>query len=148
METIADNMDKFAMDEDDALRIFRSIRWANGVYCPKCKSFHIHDKGVRGKSARYQCPKCGNNFSDFTDTPFEYSKIPFGKILYIFVHISTKSISQLAKELKLHRNTIGRYHKRIRECLLENHDQPTFNGEIEIDEAYIIAGEKGIKKTQ
>jgi len=54
----------------------------------------------------------------------------------------------LAKELKLHRNTIGRYHKRIREYLLKNHDQPTFNGEIEIDEAYIIAGEKGIKKTQ
>jgi len=70
METIADNMDKFVMTEDDALRIFRSIRWANGIYCPKCKSFHVHGKGVRGKSARYQCPKCGNNFSDFTDTPF------------------------------------------------------------------------------
>ena len=61
-----------------------------------------------------------------------YTKIPFGKILYIFVHISTKSAIQLAKELKIHRNTIGRYHERIRENLLENHDQPDFNGEIEI----------------
>ena len=52
----------------------------------------------------------------------------------------------MGKELKLHRNTIGRYHERIRGYLLENHDQPTFNGEIEIDEAYIIDREKGIKK--
>ncbi|MDR0911142.1 MAG: hypothetical protein LBM96_00900, partial [Methanobrevibacter sp.] len=24
------------------MNIFRSIRWANGVFCPKCKSFSIH----------------------------------------------------------------------------------------------------------
>jgi transposase-like protein len=122
METIAENMSKFTMAEEDALRIFRGIRWANSVYCPKCHSFHIHTKGARKNSIRYRCAKCKNNFSDFTDSPFEYSKIPFGKILCILVHINTKSISQLAKELELHRNTVGRYHKRIREYLLENHE--------------------------
>ena len=53
-----------------------------------------------------------------------------------------------AKELKLHRNTVQRYHKRIREFLLENHENIQFDGEIEMDETYIIAGEKGLKKTQ
>jgi transposase-like protein len=148
METIVNNMDKFVMDEDYALRLFKGIRWVNGVYCPKCKSFHVHSKGSRGSSTRYQCPSCGNNFSDFTDTPFEYSKIPFGKMLYILIHIGTKSVVQLSKELNLHRNTVGRYHKRIREYLLENHVDPSFDGEIEMDEVYIIAGEKGVKKTQ
>ena len=62
--------------------------------------------------------------------------------------MKTKSVNQLAKELHLHRNTVGRYHKRIREFLFENHVDPTFNGEIEMDEVYIIAGEKGIKKTR
>lgn len=54
---------------------------------------------MRGKSGRYQCPKCGNNFSDFTDTPFEYSKIPFGKILHVFVHIGTKRLVNWQKNL-------------------------------------------------
>jgi transposase-like protein len=147
MFNIASNMDKFLMPEHFALMIFRSVRWADGVYCPKCKSFKIQNRGQQSDSNRYSCVNCGNNFSDFTNTPFEYSKIPFGKILYILVHLNTKSTSQLAKELKLHRNTVGRYHKRIREFLVENHVNPTFNGEIEMDEAYIIAGEKGIKKT-
>ena len=40
------------MDEKDVLKIFKSIQWANSVYCPKCKSFHVHDKGIRGKSTR------------------------------------------------------------------------------------------------
>ena len=64
------------------------------------------------------------------------------------MHIGTKSATKLAKELKLHRNTVGTYHKKIREFLLENNIDPEFNGEIEMDEFYVIAGEKGIKKTQ
>jgi hypothetical protein len=68
------------------------------------------------------------------------------KFFIFIVHINTKSINQLAKELKLHRNTVGRYHKRIREYLLENHENISFNGEIEMDEVYIIAGDKGVKK--
>ena len=146
MITIVNNMDKFVMPEDFALALFRSIRWANGVYCPKCKSFTIQSRGEQNNSHRYSCTNCKNNFSDFTDTHFEYSKIPFGKILYMSVHLKNKSVNQLAKELHLHRNTVGRYHKRIREFLLENHADPTFNGEIGMDEAYIIAGDKGVKK--
>ena len=73
--------------------------------------------------------------------------VSLGKIVYILVHIGTKSVSKLAKELKLHRNTVGKYHKKIREFLLENNVDPEFNGEIEMDELYVVAGEKGIKKT-
>jgi len=134
MLTIYNSMDKFAMTEENAMMIYRSIRWANGVYCPKCKSFNINHRGSQGNSLRYSCKECGANFSDFTDTPFEYSKIPFRKMIYILVHIGTKSVSQLAKELKLHRNTVGRYHKRIREYLLKNNKDPTFDGELEMDE--------------
>ena len=146
MITIVNNMDKFVMPEDFALALFRSIRWPDGVYCPECKLFTVNCRGEQSDSKRYSCTSCGNNFSDFTNTPFEYSKIPFGKILYMIVHLNSKSVNQLAKELHLHRNTVGRYHKRIRDFLVENHVDPTFNGEIEMDEAYIIAGEKGVNK--
>jgi transposase-like protein len=149
METIVDNLDQFVINEDYAMKIFWSVRWADGVYCPKCKSFeHIVKRGVRGKANRYSCTSCGNNFNDFSNTPFAYAKISFGKILYILLHIESKSMKRLAKELKLHRTTDQRYHKRIRDYLLENNVDPTFNGEIEMDELYVIAGEKGLKKTR
>ena len=47
-------------------------------------------------------------------------KYLLGKYYISLVHIKTKSAKQLAKELRLHRNT-GRYHKRIHEFLFENH---------------------------
>ncbi|MCC7560981.1 MAG: transposase, partial [Methanobacterium sp.] len=28
-------------DDDKALQVFRCIRWSDGVYCPKCKSFEV-----------------------------------------------------------------------------------------------------------
>jgi hypothetical protein len=62
------------------------------------------------------------------------------------VNVKFKSTLQLSKELGLHRNTVGRYHKRICEFLLENNENPSFDGDVEMDEAYIIAGEKGKKK--
>ena len=87
METIVDNMDKFVIAEEDAIKILRSIRWADGVYCPKCKSFeHVVSRGKQGKfkkSNRYTCTNCNNNFSDFTNTFVESAKIPLGKILYM-----------------------------------------------------------------
>jgi hypothetical protein len=55
-------------------------------------------------------------------------------------------VLQLSKELDLHRNTVGRYHKRICDLLLENNENPSFDGDTEMDEVYIIAGAKGIKK--
>jgi hypothetical protein len=78
---------------------------------------------------------CGNNFSDLLTLLLNTVKIPFGKILYMLVHLKTKSVNQLVKELDLHRNIVGRYHERIREFLVKNHVDPAFNGEIEMDEA-------------
>jgi transposase-like protein len=83
MITIVNNMDKFVMPENFALDIFRSVRWEDRVYCPKCKSFKIQHRGEQSGSNRYSCSKYGNNFSDFTNTLFEHSKIPFEKFIYV-----------------------------------------------------------------
>ena len=106
-------MDKFVINEEYAMKIFRSVRWADGIYCPECRSFdHVVNRGSRGKTNRYTCTSCGKNFNDFTNTPFAHAKISFGKILYILLHIEVKSMKKMAKELKLHRNTVQRYHKK------------------------------------
>lgn len=146
METIASNMDKFAMDENDALRIFRSIRWANGVYCPKCKSFEIKKKGKQGRVNRYACKSCENNFSDFSDTIFYKSRVPMGVMFYILLNMNNKSIKQMSEELNYNRSTISRIANIFRENLLKKHENPKLENEIEIDEMYVSAGDKGIKK--
>lgn len=44
MQYIITDVNPSIPDENNAMDFFRSIRWANGVYCPKCKSFKIQKK--------------------------------------------------------------------------------------------------------
>lgn len=74
-------LDLFIPGGERAIEIFRQIRWSNGVYCPKCKSFEIYNRGVLGKTRRYSCKECGSNFSDLTDSLFVNKKLPMGEIL-------------------------------------------------------------------
>jgi hypothetical protein len=57
-------------------------------------------------------------------------------------------VLQLSKELDLHRNTVGRYHKRICDFLLENNENPSFDGDTEMDEALYYCCCKRYKKNQ
>ena len=93
---------------------FRKIRWAEGVYCPKCRSFHVEKRGPQGRIHRYQCKKCGNNFNDFTNTPFQKSQVPIGIMFYILFNIN-KTSTALAKETKYTRKTITRIKNLIKE---------------------------------
>jgi transposase-like protein len=134
-------------DEDFSMGVFRSIRWANGVYCPKCKSFKVKKRGKQGRVNRYSCNSCGNNFSDFSETIFYKSRVSMGAMLYILLNMENKSIKQLSEELNYNRSTISRIANIFRENLLKKHQNPKLKDEIEIDEMYISAGTKGIKKT-
>jgi transposase-like protein len=140
------DLNKFTMNERDALALFRAIRWSNGVFCPNCKSSDIYNRGKQGRTLRYSCNSCKTNFSDFTGTIFEKSRLPFGTILWILTNIHNKSVLQMSKELKISRKAISRIVKLIRKSLLENNEDPLLEGEIEIDEMYLVAGDKGVKK--
>jgi len=36
-------------DEDYSINFFRKVRWAEGIYCPKCKSSHAEKRGPQGR---------------------------------------------------------------------------------------------------
>lgn len=134
-------------DEKFAMDVFRNIHWVNGVYCPKCKSFEIKKKGKQGRVNRYSCKSCKNNFSDFSETIFYKSRVSMGAMLYILLNMNNKSIKQISEELNYNRSTISRIANIFRENLLKKHDNPKLENEVEIDEMYVSAGNKGIKKT-
>ena len=105
------NPDIEVPDEKVAMAFFRSIRWVNGVYCPKCKSYNINNRGIQGRTRRYSCKDCGSNFNDFTGTFFHKSKIPLGIMLYILFNLDNKTTTQLSEELDYSRQCIARISK-------------------------------------
>lgn len=96
------------INEENATAFFRSIHWANGVYCPTCKSFNIYNRGKEGHVYRYSCKDCNSSFSDFTATIFHKTKLLLSEIIYIFFNRDIKSITQISKDLCRSRQTIYR----------------------------------------
>jgi len=133
-------------DEERAMDIFREIRWSNGVYCPKCKSFDIYTRGFQGKTRRFSCKNCGLNFSDLTGTIFAKKRIPMGEIFYILINLDKKSIKRLSEELGRKWDTVYAIAQDFRREVVEKAEDPVLSGEIEIDEMYHSSGSKGLKK--
>ncbi len=123
------NPDIEVPDEKVAMAFFRSIRWVNGVYCPKCKSYNINNRGIQGRTRRYSCKDCGSNFNDFTGTFFHKSKIPLGIMLYILFNLDNKTTTQLSEELDYSRQCISRISKLFRDKLLSNPEYFDFDEE-------------------
>lgn len=107
-------------DDQVAMSFFRSVRWVNGVYCPKCKSYNVNNRGNQGRTRRYVCKDCGANFNDFSGTIFHKSKIPLNVMLYILFNLDKKTTTQLSEELDYSRQCISRISKLFREKLLSN----------------------------
>ena len=133
-------------DEERAMEVFRSIRWSDGVHCPKCNSLSIQKRGVQGKAKRYSCNNCGSNFSDLTGTIFANKNLPMGEMFYILINLDNKSIKRLSEELGHKWESINLLAKEFRENLAEKSNDPVLSNEVEIDEMYQSAGEKGVKK--
>ena len=107
-------------DEKVAMAFFRSIRWVNGVYCPKCHSYNINNRGQQGRVRRYSCKDCGANFNDFTGTFFHKSRIPLSVMLYVLFNMDDKTATQMADELNYSRQCISRISKLFKDKLLTN----------------------------
>lgn len=138
----------FIPDEERCIEIFRQLRWSNGVYCPYCKSFNVYNRGFKGKTRRYSCNSCETNFTDFTGTIFAHKKLSLGEMFYILANLDKKSVKRLSEELGHTRQSVYRLAKEFRRNLASSAPDPVLKGEVEIDEMYIHAGSKGVKKTQ
>jgi len=136
----------FIPDEKKAFEIFRSMRWPEGVYCPRCKSKKLQKRGIQSRSQKYSCNSCGLNFVDLTGTIFAKKKIPMGEILYILHNMDVKSVKRLSEELKRDWSTVDSLVKDFKRNLAKNEGDPILTEEVEIDEMYIHAGDKGVKK--
>ena len=78
-------------NEDEAVRLFESVRWPLGRFCPRCGSGDTHPrKDERYDYSYYYCRKCRKAFSYRHDTVIENTNLPLKKWLQA-IHIITSS---------------------------------------------------------
>ena len=135
-------------DEDQCREFLASMRWPDGVRCPKCGSTeepYIITRKSAGKNKQpslYRCRACRKQFTVTVGTIFEDSKIPLSKWLAaLFLMCSSKkgiSAHQLYRLLDLgsYRTAWFMCH-RVREAMRSKGLLAPLSGEIEADETYL-----------
>lgn len=111
-------------------------RWNNLPTCPYCGSTRSTRKR---KEYRYTCHACGRSYSVLVGTIFESTRLPINKwfIAICLILNAKKGISslQLARDIKVNKNTAWYLQKRIRQAMQDNDN--ILQGIIEIDETYV-----------
>jgi transposase-like protein len=135
--------------EAKCARIFRKLRWADGIKCPRCGSGQVTNFcAYREHLRRFRCKHCHRSFTDMTGTIFEDSNMALNEWFYITRELQRgMSINQISKELgRGYRHVMNAAHK-IMDSVFMKRLVDMSAEDIEIDEMYQSAGEKGKKQT-
>lgn len=129
-----------------------SLRWPDGVRCPKCGCDRISELKSR---KQYTCLECRHRFSPTSGTVMHSTKLPLQKWLLAIYMLADakKSISshQLARQLDISIKRAWHLTHRIREAMREDYAQAgLFSGIVQMDD-YFYGGkarpeEKGTLK--
>lgn len=130
-------------DEQKCTDHLRSIRWANGAYCPYCgsqKIYHFSD------GRNHKCGECRKRFSIKVGTIFEDSKIPLSKwfmaIWLVTSHRKGVASAQLARDIGVTQKTAWFMLHRLRHAAQTGSFNRPLNGVVEVDETYHGGREK------
>ena len=125
------------LDVSKCYEILRSIRWDNGVVCPKCSNKEIVKNGkdpIQKECQHYHCKSCGTYFDDVTDTIFSGSHQGLHQsITVLYLMNLNVSMAQIGAELEISEMTAQSICATIREGVVKK----TFfilSGSVEADE--------------
>lgn len=130
----------FRMFPDDATaeKWFVKQRWPDGLRCAYCDGDHVVAKDSHPQMP-YRCHDCKKHFSVKTNSVMHASKIGYQKwaIAMYLLTTNLKGVSsmKLHRDLGITQKSAWHMVHRIRESWAEKTD--VFNGEVEVDEAYI-----------
>ena len=135
----------FLPDIEKCYEIIRKAKWKDGITCPYCNSKEILKYGSNSKkSQRYKCKSCGKLFNDLTNTIFEHHKFPVNEMMYILANMPHKSTKEISEELDRDYKAVLNFVHEVQK--ISGKLSPTLEDIIEMDEIYIHAGDKGLKK--
>lgn len=138
------------IDTSSCWDLLRNLRWSSGVVCPHCSSSEIVKNGkdlVQKDNQHYLCKGCGRYFDDLTDTIFSGSHEPLTQwVLAMYLMHLNVSTLQISKELDITEELAHTMCSKIREGVVLKKPIEVLEGVVEVDETYVVAGQKGQKK--
>src|ERR671921_1669453 len=135
------------MDDAKCFALVRQHRWPDGVCCPACASSAVIRDGCDDRQRsrqRYRCEACSGRFDDLTGTVLAGHHQPLRVwVLCLYLMGLNLSNRQIAKELDLGVSDVQAMTEQLRRGLTARAPAVVLDGEVEIDEVYVVAGHKG-----
>lgn len=124
--------------QDDCIDHLEVVRWQDKPRCVYCQSTNVTPAP---KEQRHHCNNCNTSFSVTVGTIFHHTHLPLQKwFLAVTLVLNAKkgvSARQLARDLKVNKDTAWRMGMKIREAMREQGQRELLTGLVEMDEAYI-----------
>jgi transposase-like protein len=135
------------LDDAKCYALVRQHRWPDGVRCPRCASDAVARHGrddTQPDRQRYRCAACGSRFDDLTGTVLAGHHQPLRVwVLCLYFMGLNLSNRQIAQELDLSPSDVQLMTEQLRTGLVAKTPPVRLEGEVEIDEVYVVAGHKG-----
>ena len=127
--------------------LVRQHRWPDGTRCPDCDSVVVvrngHDE-TQPHQQRYLCKACRGRFDDLTDTVLAGHHQPLRVwVLCLYLMGLNLSNRQIAEEIGLNDSDVQAMTEHLRNGLVARAPSAKLEGEVELDEVYIVPGHKG-----
>ena len=135
------------LDDAKCFDLVRQHRWPQGVRCPGCDSATVirngHDE-VQPHRQRYLCKACHGRFDDLTNTVLAGHHQPL-RVWVLCLYLMGLNLSnlQIAAELGLGASDVQAMTEHLRSGLAARTPAAKLEGQVEIDEVYVVAGHKG-----
>jgi transposase-like protein len=135
------------IDDAKCYALVRQQRWPEGVRCPACGGATVIRHGrddTQEQRQRYRCDDCRSRFDDLTGTVLAGRHRP-PRVWVLCPYLMGLNLSnrQIAQELDLAETDVQAMTEALRQGLTAKLPPVVLRGEVEIDEAYIVAGHKG-----
>jgi predicted RNA-binding Zn-ribbon protein involved in translation (DUF1610 family) len=150
------------MEDAKCFAFVRQQRWPEGVHCPGCGNPAVVRDGcddTQPARQRYRCKACASRFDDLTGLDAALRHLPpgdrYAMVLaghhqplrvwvpcFYFMGLNLSNL-QIAKELGLCGSDVQTMTGQLRCGLVAKSPEVTLEGEVEIDEVYVVAGHKG-----
>ena len=135
------------LDDAKCFALVRQHRWPEGVRCLGCGSDAVVRNGhddTQPHRQRYRCQACASRFDDLSGTVLAGHHQPLRVwVLCLYFMGLNLSNRQIAQELGLDGSDVQAMTEQLRRGLVAKIAPVRLEGEVEIDEVYVVAGHKG-----
>jgi len=135
------------LDDAKCFALVRQHRWPEGVRCPSCSGDAVIRDGCDDTQPcrqRYRCKACAGRFDDLSGTVLAGHHQPLRVwvlcLCFMGLNLSNR---QITLELGLDASDVQAMTEQLRGGLVARTPAVELQGEIEIDEVYVVAGHKG-----